>query len=381
MTLFWSFLELLGSGVRSLLAALPPMATLYGLLIVGFVYVANIALNDYLSELIKWAANALKRSIRHMFRRKAGQFVADADFQIGSVQADIFILEYFPDGLASAQIACSLVHGADLVPPECQAEYLSETAEFDKQAEEGRVFAGKKLAVKEINITRIETTRAPILKMAFQATNYRHQTAMQNIFQRLPTDQKSQILKQPFIVDRIYSNTFGCNTVVITDDSRFLVAKRSPLVGPERRSVIFGIAEGMTDVDVLNYRTPDVRLTALRSLSRELGLPLGIENIDQIKLVSLSLNKKYYQYNFQGYIDLRGLGEQYSSSAIIKRIGQGRVADKFEYDEVTSLAFRVSEVVGFIKQNRENIANYSVVSAVYTLSKFYGWQSVEDACR
>lgn len=320
---------------------------------------------------------ALKRSYHRLVKRwrrwtlekKARQFRADS-FRVGNIEARIFVLEYWPDGLSSEHLRCRLVSGDEWIANEVGQKELAEAYRlFDIEEQEGKVFNGSKLALKALRLSRSGGDRSPKVHLDFCRSEYRLQRAVETIYAGLPAMEREAICSDPFKVNSTFSNTFGVSLAIVTSDAKLLVSRRSSSVGPEKAKIIFGLAEGMTGNDLRDLSIPDPWMTGSRSLSREFGLVARTSRMLPIRFFALCLNQHLYQYNFYGICDLREDGFEFATADhVVKNYGTGRPVDKFETAKIDFLKFNVDDVLSFIKDNRPSITDYAVVTAIYALA-------------
>jgi hypothetical protein len=147
-----------------------------------------------------------------------------------------------------------------------------------------------------------------------------------------------------------------------------MFAKRSRYVRANAGLWQCGIVEGSSEEDVdWVSRKASPYLTAVRGLSREIGINVVGGDLDALSLIALGLNEDYYEFNMFGVLDCSKLKKPIYAIDIQNAFRLGRSGDKFEFDEIEFVHFTPTAIAKHLKAKKEEVTNYGVVTCVLAM--------------
>lgn len=147
----------------------------------------------------------------------------------------------------------------------------------------------------------------PVLSLAFHRSDYAASVVMEQLWRENTNpdylhQQDDNFLYSPL---SIYSQNFGVNATVLTDDGRILLVHRSARTSSERDRTHISVNEGVVPSDS-KAGTIDPKYALKRGIEEE----LGVKDIDDASITfhSLILDATRYQWALLGHVDLSGTG-------------------------------------------------------------------------
>lgn len=328
----------------------------------------------YADRALQWVEGSVARRRLRSRSVELAEGFNGRDFSFCGIRASIFVAAFDPRGIHRSEITATL-GPADPIDSsrageEAGALYSRAEGRWRRELEEGRIFNGTKLALRNFHPTRIGTHERSGLRLEFVQTDYLTQRIWTSVYQGLPDARREEIARQyGSEVDPLFSNTFGVYLAVITQDNDLVFVRRGRRTAVNAGSIVCGVVEGMDERDLRpEDGQPDPYMTAYRGLAEELGIRIPPENSRVVELTALTLNTDYYEWNMLGIADFRkARGEGVTSGYIRELWTTGKGRDKHEAGDLDFVQYEPQAVGAYVRQNLGHFVNYALVSTVYAL--------------
>ncbi len=359
---------------------MPPMLnySLSDALIGLFSLVVGAFFGDFLKG---FAGNFWSRfgtTVRSALTPKVGTKKKDEYFNLGALETSLFLI----DGNGHAQytpqsLKAKYSDGSPESPDDISDRILRKEMQMEKEREAGNltIWDGIGVGLQNYNILRDQHEVNLAIDLNFYKSRY---AAFQAVVGAIATEDRnlqgsiySRYLKNinpretiPFLARHV-----GVVAVVATSDQKLVVVRRSSRTGMRPSQHDVSIVEGIEptkDADLSGSWTEiDVYKTIIRGCDEELGFKPTHE---QIKILGLGVDMKYYQFNFVAFIQ----SQVRSDEMVSKR--NGRAKDAWE-TQVELLNFELSEVVEFIATHK--MWGFAVIGLYWALLQKFTRRAVD----
>ena len=364
--------------LRGLIANHPLWSFLTALAIGALPYLFKYTIGVYISEKVKeYRKNQIDK-------KKLQSLVAQSEklrdnqegklFSFGKAKASIYVLDYSSQGYSKDFLISKLLDFVPDCPDQYRAEYEKQFNYWNEKKNSGEIFEGTpKIALPKISVGRSPLSERKQIQVSIcQSPGYVHQRAATSVFRNLDSRDIDRIIKEPsHTMEPFFSNSFGILIGIITGDNKLIFVERGRGTSVNENRIVCGAVEGMTVDDISNSKL-DTTKAASRALSEEFGINLEPNELSSINIVSCVFNCDFHEWNLIGYVDLRDYGEKYISAHIHDYNTTAKGHDSWEVNEMIFIDFTPQNVAGYLLSHDDNIVNYSMVTAIYTLLSAYG---------
>ncbi|MBO0779617.1 MAG: hypothetical protein J2P37_12400 [Ktedonobacteraceae bacterium] len=195
-------------------------------------------------------------------------------------------------------------------------------------------------------------------ELCFGATDYYTRLALHELY-REASGERERL--------RYCSNTFGVSLLIETRDQRLIFAPRSQRVGVYAGYYNISLSEGLSLVDGVDSRGPDLAGCGRRGIFEEYGI--AEEQIEELTCLSLGIDRHYTSWGMLGYARLKLESGEIASH----RAG---AADAWEASHLDFVPAQLETVVDFVRSRGAPWAPSALTTIYQTLSYKYSEQTV-----
>lgn len=281
-----------------------------GMALIGafFGLVLSVVFDDFLRNVKR----NIKRKWKRIFAPKINQ--GSIYFTLNDKSTDFYVLD--GDGVIEfneGDIECrykketvTLPEGIKELRQEVEAKELKR-----KEAGEDYRWNGVLYGLSKYRMSREGFREVPHVLFNFHQTDYYTFLATNTQLDRsLPNGKTIRETYIPYTnldkVQPILANGFGVVIVVITEDERVVLTRRTEFAGARAGELDVSVVEGVQpelDEDSKS-EGPDLFRAATRGIDEELGIHI---NESAISFLGYGIDTKYYQWNMIGYVQAHGI--------------------------------------------------------------------------
>ncbi|GHO70497.1 hypothetical protein KSC_093890 [Ktedonobacter sp. SOSP1-52] len=231
-------------------------------------------------------------------------------------------------------------------------------AEIERREEEkrarGELYYWNEANYKLLSLTQGED--AP--ELCFGATDYYTRLALHELYREV-TDERERL--------RYCSNTFGVSLLIETRDQHLIFAQRSQRVGVYAGYYNISLSEGLSLVDGVDGRGPDLAGCGRRGIFEEYGI--AEKQIEELTCLGLGIDRSYTSWGILGYARLK----LESGEIAGHRAG---AADAWEASHLDFVPTQLETVIDFVQSRGAPWAPSALTTIYQTLSYKYDEHTV-----
>ena len=364
--------------LKELFSNYPYWSVITAFLIGSVPYLFKYTIGVYISEAVKErrrskidarSKNKLLNDANKLSKNQEGKL-----FSFGRASASVYVLDYNVQGYSKDFLITNINDYEIKTPSIFSNSYKKKIKHWTEKKDNGEIYEGSpKIALNKITVDRAPVSEAKRLRIKIsESPGYIHQRAATSIFLDLDDDRKKQYISEPsHTMEPFFSNSFGILIGIITGDSKLVFVERGSGTSVNSNRIICGAVEGMIMDDITAQKLDPVK-AASRAMSEEFGINLEPQEVSAIKIVACVFNCDYHEWNLIGYIDLRDFGKKYISANIHDYNTTAKGHDSWEVNELIFIDFDPIALAGYLMSYENQVVNYSLVTAIYTLLSAYG---------
>jgi len=298
----------------------------------------------------------LKFYLRKLFNKSKLPLKKPELFHFGNLETPWLIVDGGIKGgqYSTESIKTSFNQRKLKLPPDLKKRYDEIKRREETKKKKGKTFQwnGKRYYLESYVNSRTPLDEYLTLDLRFGPSDYyTFQATNMSLNEKVSKNNKKRLLRGIYLKDvkwdkpvKFFSNSFGINLTVVTEDNYVIFTKRSENLGSRPNVYNISMCEGISASDSkITDPAPDLFRTAMRGLGEEIAEELAlIVPKDDILFLSFGVDTEYSQWGLLGTVRVNATKTQ------IEKWRGRSTKDKWENIKVEYVTYKPKDVIKYV---------------------------------